>query len=276
MKKIDTPRLYYSLEECIKLLDKNNLSENDILHMAALGKATLHIWYKGTIMFKNFLKENIRSQEENNYSKKPYNGLAQLPIEEAAKFVREKSAHIRNLKDTAGNSFVAYWADDKEFNTFQRQDLCMVPEEVKRLDQEFSRLQKEQSVDQVKEPDNIISDSTKKLGGAPKSCLREAVEYTYNKLLIDSNLEPIKPRNIDQFIGELKKMKKSALVISACPAFDNIQEIKKSLGKWVIRTEDRVIIDTDKTEKIEKAKTYSTNAISKILTNLRKEKPLPK
>lgn len=270
----ETPRLFYKLNELVKIWEKYGKSETDILHMAALGKATLHIWYNGTIMLKNFLKENIKSSEKNDYSLEPYDDLARLPIEEAKKFALKESDHIRYLIDKAGNSFIAYWSE-RELGEYHRSELCMVPEEVKRLTQEFSQLQKEQSVGQMPEPDIIITENREKRGGAPKSSLRIIVEYAYNKLMSNSNIEPIMRGNIEKFMSELAKMKKSAVITSECSAFDNIKDIKKSLGKWVIRTEDQILKDTDKREIVEKAKTYKANDISKLLSELRKIKPLP-
>jgi hypothetical protein len=103
--------------------------------------------------------------------------------------------------------------------------------------------------------------------GRPKNLLNEAVEYFYDKCKKDGNDEILQKGKIQDFLAALKKEHQKEIIFLD----DRISEIKKVYGRWRITTVEQY----NSNDKLLKgSKSYDQTDISKILSRLRKEKPI--
>lgn len=259
--KLELPKKYYNLSELEERWDGYEITEDQILQMAAVGQAVLHVWFDGTV---------ISLKKDGTRFKQTYYNLAKLPLEEAQKFLIEVGTSPKNLLGKDGEKLSVLQINKYE-GIYWRSDLCMLPEEVKRLDAEFSRLEAEQSENSRQQSTlQAFIPPKAKSSGKPKSSLTEAVEYLYDICMQEGDSEILQPGNINQFILKLQEIKKSPPSTSANFIFDNIKYVKKVSAKWTIRTEDRIVKDSNTKETTMKSKSYGQNDVSKILTRLRK------
>jgi hypothetical protein len=142
---MDLPRVSYTLYELGRRWDKYGIGEIDIEQMAATGNAELCVWYEGTIRVK---KSGVPSHSS-------YCGFARLPVEEAIKFSVDDGNSVKILIGNDGESF-SLLQSQKEDNVYWREDLCMLPAEVKRLDVEF-RLKSSHIPDETKADGKTIN-----------------------------------------------------------------------------------------------------------------------
>jgi hypothetical protein len=123
------------------------------------------------------------------------------------------------------------------------------------------------------EPSNIKSVNK---GGKPKGPLAKAVEFAYMKLLNEGNTEILRQGKIREFLTRLKKLaneKENRNILNEVP--DWIEDVIKTSWGYTIITSEQVIKVTQHREISNKRTEYQMKDVSKILTKLRKDHPLP-
>lgn len=115
-----------------------------------------------------------------------------------------------------------------------------------------------------------------KKGGAPRGPLSEAIEHVYLKFLKEGNTEILRKGKIKEFLERLKELadEKGNVNFSKYVA-DRIEKVKISPVGNTITTKDQIAKTGKKQETTIKGETYQQNSLSKLLTNLRKNYPLP-
>lgn len=106
--------------------------------------------------------------------------------------------------------------------------------------------------------------------GKQKSYFTEAVEYLYDKCIENKKEDCLKRGNVESFIKEMEAEMEATDDSFENFLCDRIESVKRSYGRWVIKTCERVIKSSNNRETIEYSRNYSQGDVSKILTRLRK------
>lgn len=111
--------------------------------------------------------------------------------------------------------------------------------------------------------------------GRPPTALSEAVEFAYKKFRDEGNTEILRPRKLREFLDRLRELSDDENRNVSDFIGERIEIVKKRNGTFSITTPERVIKEGKAQEQIEKKAIHSMNAVSKQLSALRKQIPLP-
>lgn len=112
-------------------------------------------------------------------------------------------------------------------------------------------------------------------GGAPKAPLTEVVEKVYKDLHERGDTEVIKPGNIVFFMDYLKRCITEKNSNESDYVQERIKKMKKISGRWVIVMQPLTGSQKIKLADTGKDETFDQSYVSKVLSDLRKEIPLP-
>lgn len=112
--------------------------------------------------------------------------------------------------------------------------------------------------------------------GAPTGPLSEAVKYVYLKFREEGNTEILRKGKIKEFLERLKELadekgNKNYLQYVA----DRIEKVKMSPSGNTVTTKEQITKTGNIHENKRKSRTYTSNEVTKQLTFLRKQHPLP-
>lgn len=148
------------------------------------------------------------------------------------------------------------------------EDFVVFPGEVARVEAKYPDLSK--STQTAHEAGSAHPKS-----GSPKAPLTEAVTKIYEDLHESGNIEAIMPGRIELFMEYLKGYTTEGNSNESDYVQERIKEVKKISGKWIIFMQsltDKQIVKRSTTGKNE---TFGKPYVSRILSALRKELPLP-
>lgn len=119
-----------------------------------------------------------------------------------------------------------------------------------------------------------VSKKPKSKGGKPKGSLAEAVEYVYKKLLEKGKTDELEAGNAKTFLKNLQEMATEKNENHDEYVIERIELVKiPKNGQCSVKTKERKS-NKPPYKTIEVSQAYTTNAISKQLTSLRKKFPL--
>ncbi|MBI5557214.1 MAG: hypothetical protein HY885_06205 [Deltaproteobacteria bacterium] len=116
--------------------------------------------------------------------------------------------------------------------------------------------------------------SSEKKSGKPKGPLNEAIEYAYRHFIENGDKEILKPGRIGDFLKSLKDLHEKGNGNISEYLSERIEKVKISKSGNTITTQDKVLLSGQNREITIKPRCYKQNAVSKILTLLRKNIPL--
>ena len=113
-------------------------------------------------------------------------------------------------------------------------------------------------------------DSGPKQGGKPSGTLAEAVEHAYRKLLQQKNVTVLKAGELRSFLRCLREMATEGNENQDEYILERIETVKApNVGPCYVKTKERKVPFPQHNKEME-SKTYTANAVSKLLAKLRK------
>lgn len=121
--------------------------------------------------------------------------------------------------------------------------------------------------------DGLIEQQTKPAGRKPGP-LNDAVTLAYEKLYKEGNTEILKPSKIKEFLQRLKEFSTEKHPSYIAEIGVRIENVVNVSGDCIITTSEAYLKSSESRELRLKPRKYGKNAVSKILTALRKKHPL--
>lgn len=112
-------------------------------------------------------------------------------------------------------------------------------------------------------------------GGRPSGSLKEVIEHVYQKLLVEGKTSALREGRPREFLQKLKEMATENGQNADEYVLERIRDVKMPKnGLYTVTIQDREI-PTQGGRFTKDPKTYGKDAISKLLSKLRKEHPIP-
>ncbi|MDD2321230.1 MAG: hypothetical protein PHO83_14395 [Geobacteraceae bacterium] len=195
---------------------------------------------------------------------------------------QEEDTSNRSVSFVASPCYDIYYTINKNKLIILRDDLMQFFENEEQFQDEIESYENSKTYFQS---DGVagqkLSDSDQKTalkkGGKPKLPLSEAVECLYKTLLAEGNTEILRPGKIVEFLKRMRDItnEKGNRNINDYIA-ERIERVKIAPSKYTIFVIDKPIKKAKVSEISYKTTEYYANDVSKILTKLRKDYPLPK
>jgi hypothetical protein len=250
---------------CLSELAKRwNCAEDDILNLATKNK----IW----------LSVNLNGYGRELTIPVPISGWWQLliPAEIGGFFPNRTEAYFTGFRNPKDNTYrIIKTAADGERVRFRitRDSLVVMADEVKRYEAENpASFLPGEKVKSMTESNTALRPTQK--SGRKKNTLTEAIIFAYLYFWEQGNTEILRPGKIRDFLARLKEMCDERNDNYNEYISERICEVKMSPADCFVRTAEQVVSTNQSFEKTVKSKKYKKQDVSKILSDMRKKKPI--
>lgn len=201
-----------------------------------------------------------------------------------AKSEQEVDSSNRSISFVASPCYDIYYTINKNKLIILRDDLMQFFKNEEQFHDEIESYENDktccQSDELAGQKQTISAPDQKtalKKGGKPKLPLSEAVECLYKTLLAEGNTEILRPGKIVEFLKRMRDItnEKGNRNINNYIA-ERIERVKIATSKYTIFVIDKPIKKAKVSGIAYKTTEYYANDVSKILTKLRKDYPIPK